>query len=271
MNVKNEIVVKIPSHYVGDDCVQVMFAYRGSMAVINPTGIKYHDQVGYENINHYLEDERRKKFPYSNIPMHNGKILFRKYKYVNQLLDFDTPYLRLSSQGIYESFAVKDGGEAFLVNRGYLGVEDERLKYLSRKELEEMFTTVDGRQKYILHNGKLSHTLIFPTNKELCSNPNFMFAYLKKKVDVEFVSDVLLVDIDGKDMTMQQVSVNFESRPDSYRVSSKNVPINKYTSKQVKAGAKACILREPTIKASLNPNISLEEIQSANTLVKKIK
>ena len=44
-------------------------------------------------VNKYLEDERRKQFPYSNIPTHFSKIKFKKVIYTNQLLDFEKPYI----------------------------------------------------------------------------------------------------------------------------------------------------------------------------------
>lgn len=39
-----------------------------------------------------MNDERRLRFPYSDIPSHNERIGFKKYITVNQLLDYDTIY-----------------------------------------------------------------------------------------------------------------------------------------------------------------------------------
>ena len=38
----NEFVQKIKSHYVGNDCVQVMIPYQNALTIVSPDGMLYH-------------------------------------------------------------------------------------------------------------------------------------------------------------------------------------------------------------------------------------
>lgn len=96
MEKSKEYVQKIKSHYVGNDCVQVMIPYQNALTIVSPDGMLYHHTPESRiYVNKYLEDERRKQFPYSNIPTHYSRILFKKFAYTNQILDFDKPYIRI--------------------------------------------------------------------------------------------------------------------------------------------------------------------------------
>lgn len=149
----SEVVQRVESHYVGDDCIQVMTPYRNTLAILNKDGIIYsHKKDSYASINKYVEDERRKQFPYSNIPTHYSRIgLFGKMNYVNQLLNFEEPYIRIGDGEIIESFAVKDKNEALLINTILTG--DIRSVLVTRKELEEVFSnsTTEKEKKYIIY------------------------------------------------------------------------------------------------------------------------
>lgn len=115
----NEIVQKINHWYVGDDCVQLMVPYKNSLTILNKDGILYHHKDGSENsINCYVNDERRKQFPYSNIPIHNSKLgLFDKCHYTNQLFNFEQPYIRIGDYHLIESYAIRENNEALVMNR----------------------------------------------------------------------------------------------------------------------------------------------------------
>ena len=40
---KNETeVIKIQSHYVGDDCIQIMIPYKNKLTLLSPEGILFH-------------------------------------------------------------------------------------------------------------------------------------------------------------------------------------------------------------------------------------
>ncbi len=145
----SELVQRIESHYVGDDCVQAMAPYRNEITIFNKDGIVFsHNADSHIAINKYLEDERRKQFPYSNIPTHYSKIgLFGKINFVNQLFDFEVPYIRVVDGSIIESFAVKDKNEALLINKIITGTK--KTSYVTREELEELYTK--SEKKFILY------------------------------------------------------------------------------------------------------------------------
>lgn len=145
----NEIVQRVESHYVGDDCVQVMVPYKSEIIILNKDGIIYSHQNGsHDSINNYVNDERRKQFPYSNIPTHRSRVgLFYKMNFTNQLFDFEEPYIRIGDNHIIESFAVKDKSEALLINKVIIG--NRTTKYVTRAELEEFFKK--NKNKFILY------------------------------------------------------------------------------------------------------------------------
>lgn len=149
----SEVVQRIESHYVGDDCIQVMVPYKNTITILNRDGIIYSHKEGvHTSINKYLEDERRKQFPYSNIPTHYSRFgLFGKINYANQLLNFEEPYIRIGDGGIVESFAVKDKNEALLINKILIG--GSRSICVTRAELEELFSksTREKERKFIIY------------------------------------------------------------------------------------------------------------------------
>ena len=153
----NEIVQKINHWYVGDDCVQLMVPYKNSLTILNKDGILYHHKDGSENsINCYINDERRKQFPYSNIPIHNSKLgLFDKCHYTNQLFNFEQPYIRIGDYHLIESYAIRENNEALVVNR-ILPVHKKTV-FKTRDEVEKLFEQPsDNKRLYVLNmNGEI--------------------------------------------------------------------------------------------------------------------
>lgn len=145
----NEVVQRIESHSVGDDCIQVMVPYKSEITILNKDGIIYsHKEGSHIFINNYVDDERKKQFPYSNIPIHYEKVgFFEKMIFANQLFDFEKPYISIVDNHIIESFAVKDKNEALLINKIIAG--DRKTKYITRQELEELFK--ENQNKLVLY------------------------------------------------------------------------------------------------------------------------
>lgn len=145
----NEVVQRIESHFVGDDCIQVMVPYKSEITILNKDGIIYsHKEGSHISINNYVDDERKKQFPYSNIPIHYEKVgFFEKMIFANQLFDFEKPYISIVDNHIIESFAVKDKNEALLINKIIAG--DRKTKYITRQELEELFK--ENQNKLVLY------------------------------------------------------------------------------------------------------------------------
>ena len=63
---KYEFIQRIPSHYVGDDCVQVMMPHysNSGITILNSDGMIYHYKPNSNlYINKYISDERKNNFP----------------------------------------------------------------------------------------------------------------------------------------------------------------------------------------------------------------
>lgn len=144
MFVNNEIIQIINKKYVANDCVQVMFTYDKSLAIIrNDNKIIFYDNmqdsqnnIGY--INEYVKDERRKQFPYSNIPIHTKRILFKKYNVVNQLLNYNRIY-KIIRENKGEAIvmyckALKDKDSAIVIQ----GLELSSIFYMKVDELKHL-------------------------------------------------------------------------------------------------------------------------------------
>lgn len=294
MNLNNRVIQKIDNKYVGDECIQMMMAYRKYLGLIGNGEILYHDQPNFKLINKYLEDERKNQFPYSNIPTHIKRVGFKKFKVANQLLNFDTPYFRFSSEFSSICYAVKDNKNAYLVN-DFLAPSQPTVTYLTREELENLFDKKEDQLQLILYNNKLGNSLIIPTQEEILASfkKDVINIYIEsqngynaKKVltsvvnhatsdsiisDYQFCSDdILVVNSKGKDLSISMVSLRYENE-NCFKMISKNIPINKCTLEQIKSfGNKIILSMEPKIKLSLNPNITPKDIEVGKKLVKTI-
>lgn len=138
MKKTNEIIQRIKSCYVADDCIQIMAPYRDGITILSQDDILFHYKKNSNYyINKYLQDERRKQFPYSNIPTHYSRVgLFDRISYANQLFEYDKPYIRIVDGSIIESYAVKDNDEALLINK-VMSIF-KRTGYRTRDELEKL-------------------------------------------------------------------------------------------------------------------------------------
>lgn len=179
-----EVVQKIEKQYVSDECIQVMIPYEDAITVLNYDGILFHsDNESNLYINKYLEDERRKKFPYYNIPTHYSKNFFgKKTTYVNQLFNFEQPNIIIRDGFISEAYVVKDNNNALLINSEmqfnkyteYM-TYDELLSFIAKDKLPNQET------HYIYLDGSIpsNETRIFPTEEKIY---NHIYKLLKKNV-----------------------------------------------------------------------------------------
>lgn len=167
----NEIVQRINSWYVGEDCVQVMIPYKDAITILDRNGIVYHHQEGSKVINNYITDERRKQFPYHTIPTYNTKFAFYGvYHYANQLFDYEQPYIRINGGHLIESYVVKDKSEALAVSKVMPIYKSTSFK--TRKELEKLFEKPSAENEslyYLYVNGTIPTKKEFniPTEKEI--------------------------------------------------------------------------------------------------------
>jgi len=175
----NEIVQRVNSWYVGDDCAQLMVPYKNAITILDRNGIVYHHKEGSEVfINKYVTDERRKRFPYHSIPTHYTKFFDGRYQYTNQLLDFEQPYMRINDGSLIESYVVKDKSEALLVSKIMPIVKKTSFK--TREEIEEMIkqpTQENEKIYYIYLDGTM------PKNNEFgIVSEEEIFNYIKEQL-----------------------------------------------------------------------------------------
>lgn len=142
---KREFIQRIESHYVADDCVQIMIPHlEDTISVLNSDGIIYHSKPNsYLYINKYISDSRRNQFPYSQIPTHSDLIRGHKVEYINQLYDFNRVYITISDGKIKEDFVVKDKNEALLATKYILPIQQES-QFLNRQQFEELIKAANG-------------------------------------------------------------------------------------------------------------------------------
>lgn len=162
MNKFDRSVKRIEKHYVGDDCVQYMINYKDAITVISPEGILFHSKNDSDlYTNKYLEDGRKIQFPYSIIPVHYQKKGLTKITYVNQLFDFNKPYIKIFDGHIYEYFAIKDDNQALLISKKM--DYEKHVEYMTYDELLEfVMRNKSNNEKtfYVYLDGSI------PDNKE---------------------------------------------------------------------------------------------------------
>lgn len=184
MKQTNEIIQRIKSYCVADDCIQVMIPYRNGITILSQDDILFH----YKNnsnyyINKYLQDERRKQFPYSNIPTHYSRIrLFNKISYANQLFEYDKTYIRIVDGNIIESYAIKDNDEALLINKAMSIFK--RTDYRTRNEIEKLLdkSSYPNDNVYFLslNGGIYSNEYKIPSEEMIIQ---FAKKYMQKNMD----------------------------------------------------------------------------------------
>jgi len=175
-----ERVNRIASHYVGNDCVQIMIPYQKAITVLSQDGILLHDMVGSSvYINKYLEDERRKNFPYSNIPVYHTKDgLFATCSHANQLFEFEKPYIRISDGAICESFVVKYNNQALLINS--VMQNEKHTEHMTYDELLKFIEKKDGDEQtyYVYLDGSMP-----PNNEGIYPSEEKISDYIKEQLN----------------------------------------------------------------------------------------
>lgn len=307
----NEIIQKIESQYVGRDCIQIMMPYLESLTVISDDGIQYHFVPDSDNyINKYLEDKRKKQFPYSNIPIHYTKNNeSREITEVNQLIDFERPYL-LVGDGFYrELYAIKKGSEALLVNNPI--TSDKKIKHMTYTELMDYISKRDEEELYYINmDGYLFDQDSIPTEEELFdyiknvlsmiitdfeaekNNPNskplgdflrkyhIFLDYAKecmKEIDfslIDFntrlIAPFLVVRLKEGNIEVEEIEPIFTKLND-YKITTRQLHINRYSLEQLRYIVKLYPAKEPNIPLRLNPGVTRSDIRKAKQKVKALR
>ena len=302
----NMIVQRIESCYVGEDCIQTMIRYDNNFTVLNKDGILYHYESDSQNyINKYLEDERRKQFPYSSIPTHRTRIGFSKYMVTNQLQNFDEPYIRIYNNNVVESFAIKDNNEALLIKK--VVPTFKRVEYRTRKEVKEMFKDLDDDKclYFFETNGSMIQDISLDSEKKLVNkikkhylgslkryqkdtdfsyfdeNQLKFFQYYIDNMSIKSLPNItndgyietdsfIIIKADGNDISIQNVTINFMQK-NLYMVETLDMPVTRYTLEQIKDIIPMITkTKEPRIPLRLNPHIKKEDIKVEKKKVKSL-
>lgn len=295
------VIQKVDEKYVGKDCIQMMVGYRNYLVIFDNGENLYCDFPNCEYIHSYIEDERRKEFPYSNIPTHIKRVLFQKYKVANQLLNFNTPYFIFSSEFSRISYAIRDGENALFVNDFFpsFRVEEE---YVTRKELEDFFGKNEDGLNCFYYNGNWCGSLIMPTQEDILIHfkqymknhwvnkwipqegayydwqRNQLISIIENttsnSIPKEYnfcTDDILMIKSKGKELFVSLVSIRYINE-NSYKIIKRIVPINHYTLEQIKEmNEKIVNANEPRISLSLNPNLTKEDIVEGAKLKRILK
>ncbi len=196
--IETEIVQRIERPYVGKDCIQIFIPFENDITLLSQDGIMLQKKSRSNiTINNYLEDERRKQFPYYNIPTYYTKRVFKNIMgYSNQLLDYEKPYIRIGDNIVYELFVVKDNHQALLIQKL---MSDEPTNKVCHVTYEELQKLIDKRKEeeqiyYVYLDGSVqSKSRLYP-NKErikdfikkeiMFKNVQYMKEYPKTHADV---------------------------------------------------------------------------------------
>lgn len=132
-------VNEIDDKYISEDCCQIMIPFDKSLSVFDEKGLTFYGRGYKENIinnSRYIEDERKKQFPYNDIPYHyTKKNLFTKILYVNQLFDFNKTYIILNNGILSQYYIIKKESKAYIIQTDFgLDVEDCIIEREVRKD-----------------------------------------------------------------------------------------------------------------------------------------
>ena len=299
-NKSYEFVQKIESHYVGEDCIQVMNSHslNGVITVLNKDGMTYHYKPDSKLfINNYISDERKIQFPYSNIPTHKDRIVLKTYEFVNQILDFNKVYIELSNGFVKEYYTVKDENEAYIATK-YIIPYKEESKLVNRKEMEEYLKTANGgifttdgsyRENYSVPTEEriiewYKEQLINKRKRELEYNDSTgieksVTEYFYKSInkltiddvptDLTIFDDAILINIEDDEIkSVKQIVIKFIST-DKYEIEIYNYPITIYSLEHMKKLEQTSQRKasEPKFPKRLNKTIDKNEIEKAKQLV----
>lgn len=297
---KYEFIQRIESHYVGEDCIQIMIPHylNNGITVLNSEGMTYHYKPNSNLfINKYIYDERKTQFPYSQIPNHKTRVGFKKIEYINQLLEFNRVYITIENGIITEYFVIKDKDEALLAKK-YLLPKEREPKFMNRNEVIELLKSANSGlfskdagcyQNYNILTEKqilewYKEQIIKIRNKEeYCSTnntiskdiTNFINKSLNKLTiddlpnDIIIADDIFMISTNKTEIdSIKSIIIKFMGN-NQYKIESYDFPITAYTLEYMLKleQTNSRKTQEPKFPRSLNKTISKEEIKKAKQLV----
>ena len=293
MKNRDEIVERVSKPYVGSDCVQISVGYNESLTIFSKDGIVYHDVIDYPcvSINRYMEDDRRKSFPYANIPTYISQRGLFEVKHTIQLFDYDEVYVMIKDGEVYEKYIVRDGNSALALTK--LVKSNDRVLMLSREELDSLF----NNNSYLMNlDGVFYKDLCIPKEEDIVSLLKDKYRReleeyrdsdddtisddmlkLLDNISIDNIpsntyltdDDIVMVKIDKDNVSVSVYTIIFMGR-DKYMVRAYDYLMDKYSLESLK-DMPTVKFREPKISYKLNIDIPKEEVIKQNRLVRKRK
>lgn len=291
-NINYEYIQRIPSHYVGSDCIQIMIPHlNGGITVLNSDEMTCHYKPNsYHFVNKYVSDERREQFPYSQMPTHKSRVRGKKVEYINQLFDFNRVYIEITNGIIKEYYVIKDGDEALLATK-YILPDQKPTKFMNREEVEELINSANGVYS---SDGRHWKDFSLPNDKRVLDwykeqiikrrkNEQSYYdgkvinkdltEYFYKSVDkmtiddvpegITVLGDAILVSVEENEIkSIKAIIVKFMGS-DSYMVKFYDFPITIYSLEHMKQLEQTNSRKtsEPKFPRFLNPKINSEDIK----------
>lgn len=183
-------VKEIDKKYVGNDCVQIMPSFEKSLSIFGKKGLTFYGRGYQENKvdnNVYITDERKHQFPYSDVPWHwTRKHLVSKILYVNQIFDFNKPYILLRDGLFIQCYVAKHEDKTYIINSSFKPENEDEIKeeYVKKNEIYNFFKNLisanDGNLTYVLDStGK--HRDICYDDEERQQKKYKLIEFLKQK------------------------------------------------------------------------------------------
>lgn len=249
MNKNSRIIQRIEKKYVLREFLEVILEYKKSLLLVGNNEVIYHDEDGYDQINKFLTDKRKKQFPKLKESKKNKKL-------TSQIIDFNVPYFRIQDDINSICFAIKDGKEAIFVN-DFLIPTEQKIRFMTRGELERFFSSSKSELKLFRYDGRLTNNLEIPSDDDILDL--FRLEVLEKYVynmsddairvlapivnsassstiskNFQFMEDnILVIKSSESDLSISYVSIRYEDN-NWFKLISNKVPVTKYTLEQIK-------------------------------------
>jgi len=145
---------KIDRSFCREHCCMIMVPVSKCGVIVGREGVLFSN----DETNKYLDDPRRKLFPYTEVPTHyEKKILCEKELFVNQVFDYDNLYTVLESDSCTNYFPFHRSEGGILVRDKYstfdfgLGCG---IYSMSRDNLLSSFTSTNEEDRIVILGGK---------------------------------------------------------------------------------------------------------------------
>lgn len=275
---------EIDDKYVGSDCIQVMIPFDKALSIFSENDLTFYARGYGENKidnSYYIQDERKKQFPYNDTPYHwTRKNLFSKVLYVNQLFDFNKPYVLINDGILSECYIAQENGKTYIIQI-YFAVDDKEAivkKYIEKERVYDFFGEMinknDGKKTYIIDPTGKHLNICFDEN-ERKQKMNELIEILKQEKLLEsfdehniwyhngefilennfmlpFDNPLFMIKLDGNEMQIKYIQLS-SLNEDILKVMSFDIPVERYNLEQISEIVQNSTkkLREPVFSKTL--------------------